>query len=82
MVLLSSVGWSPARIATLLGYCDPTVRSTLKDFLEVCDLAPTLLTAHSWGLPGQSKRIDYESPQGPRVNAMAAYRPYGNSPRL
>src|SRR5208283_1983829 len=33
MVLLSSVAWSPARIATHLGYCAPTVRSVLKDFL-------------------------------------------------
>src|SRR5208337_933485 len=34
MVLLSSVAWSPARIATHLGYCAPTVRSVLKDFLD------------------------------------------------
>ena len=34
MVLLSSVAWSPARIATHLGYCAPTVRSLLKDFLD------------------------------------------------
>jgi putative transposase len=33
MVLLSSVAWSPARIATHLGYCVPTVRGVLKDFL-------------------------------------------------
>ena len=33
MVLLSSVAWSPARIATHLGSCAPTVRSVLKDFL-------------------------------------------------
>ncbi len=34
MVLLSSVAWSPTRIATHLGYCAPTVRSVLKDFLD------------------------------------------------
>src|SRR6516225_8489135 len=34
MVLLSSIAWSPARIATHLGYCAPTVRSVLKDFLD------------------------------------------------
>ncbi len=34
MVLLSFVTWSPARIATHLGYCAPTVRSLLKDFLD------------------------------------------------
>ena len=33
MVLLSSVAWSPARIAAHLGYCAPTVRGLLKDFL-------------------------------------------------
>jgi transposase len=32
MVLLSSVAWSPARIAVHLGYCAPTVRTVLKDF--------------------------------------------------
>ncbi len=34
MVLLSSIAWSPARIATHLSYCAPTVRSVLKDFLD------------------------------------------------
>lgn len=34
MVLLSSGAWSPARIATHLGYCAPTVRRVLKDFLD------------------------------------------------
>ena len=33
-------------------------------------------------LPGQRKRVPYEAPQGRRVNAMAAYRPYGGPPRL
>jgi putative transposase len=33
MVLLSSVAWSPASIASHLGYCAPTVRGVLKDFL-------------------------------------------------
>lgn len=28
------------------------------------------------------KRVEYEAPQGRRVNAMAAYRPYGGPPRL
>ena len=34
MVLLSSVAWSPARIAAHLGYCAPTVRGLLKDFRD------------------------------------------------
>jgi putative transposase len=32
MVLLSSVAWAPARIASHLGYCTATVRCVLKDF--------------------------------------------------
>ena len=192
MVLLSSVAWSPDRIAAHLGYCAPTVRALLKDFLargtaalfprrtgpppdverrrqvtesltdllgqdrtwtstqlaaalaerdillsarqvrrylgmlkagwrrtadslrhkqdpakvararrvlnnlkreasvgrlklyylDECGFSPTLPTAYTWTLPGQRKRIRYESPQGRRVNAMAAYRPYDVSPRL
>lgn len=39
-------------------------------------------TGYSWCLPGQRKRVKYEAPQGRRVNAMAALRPYGRSPRL
>jgi transposase len=51
-------------------------------FLDECGFAPTLPTAYSWALPGWRKRIKHESPQGRRVNAMAAYRPYGGPPRL
>jgi transposase len=41
-----------------------------------------LPTASSWTLSGQRKRVDYEAPQGRRVHAMAAYRPYDATPRL
>jgi len=51
-------------------------------FLDECGFSPTLPTAYSWALPGQRKRVEYEAPQGRRVNAMAAYRPYGGAPRL
>ena len=51
-------------------------------YLDECGFAPTLPTAYSWSLPGQRKRINYESPQGRRVNTMAAYRPYGATARL
>jgi hypothetical protein len=51
-------------------------------FLDECGFSPTLPVAYSWALPGQRKRIEYESPQGRRVNAMAAYRPDGGPPRL
>ena len=44
--------------------------------------SPTLPTAYSWSLPGRRMRVKHESPQGRRVNAMAAYRPYGGGPRL
>lgn len=37
---------------------------------------------YSWSLPEQRKLIRYEAPQGGRVNALAAYRPFGRSPRL
>jgi transposase len=33
-------------------------------------------------LPGQRKRVKYEYPQGRRVNALAAYEPYGPAPWL
>ena len=39
-------------------------------------------TAYSWSLPGARKRVDYEAPQGRRVNAMAALRRHGSSRRL
>jgi transposase len=51
-------------------------------YLDECGFSPTLPTAYSWCLPGQRQRVEYESPQGRRVNAMAAYRPYGGPPRL
>jgi transposase len=51
-------------------------------YLDECGFSPTLPVGYSWSLPGQRKRIRYEAPQRRRVNAMAAYRPYGRSPRL
>ena len=51
-------------------------------YLDECGFSPTLPTASTWTLPGQRKRIRYESPQGRRVNAMAAYWPDDVSPRL
>jgi putative transposase len=52
------------------------------DFLDECGFSPTLLTGCSWTPPGRRKLIEYEAPQGRRVNALAAYRPYGRAPRL
>jgi putative transposase len=51
-------------------------------YLDECGFSPTLPVAYSWCLPGQRKFVKYESPQGRRVNALAAYRPYGGPPRL
>jgi transposase len=51
-------------------------------YLDECGFSPTLPVAYSWCLPGRRKRVPYEAPQGRRVNAMAAYRPYGGAPRL
>jgi transposase len=44
--------------------------------------APSLPTGYSWVLPAQRKRVKYEYPQGRRVNALAAYEPYGPAPWL
>jgi transposase len=51
-------------------------------YLDECGFAPTLPAGYSWTSKGQRKWTRYEAPQGRRVNAMAAYRPFGRSPRL
>jgi len=51
-------------------------------YLDECGFAPTLPVGYSWSLPGRRKFIPYEAPQGRRVNALAAYRPFGRRPRL
>ena len=51
-------------------------------YLDECGFSPTLPVGYSWTLPGQRKLIKYEAPQGRRVNALAAYRPFGRKPRL
>ena len=51
-------------------------------YLDECGFSPTLPGTYSWSLPRQRKLVRYEAPQGRRVNALAAYRPYGRSPRL
>jgi putative transposase len=51
-------------------------------YLDECGFAPTLPTGSTWMLPGQRKLVEYEAPQGRRVNALAAYRPYDRAPRL
>jgi transposase len=51
-------------------------------YLDECGFSPTLPVGYSWSLPGRRKLVRYEAPQGRRVNALAAYRPLGRSPRL
>jgi transposase len=51
-------------------------------YLDECGFSPSLPTGYSWALPGERKRVKYEYPQGRRVNALAAYRPYGPAPWL
>lgn len=51
-------------------------------YLDECGFAPTLPTGSSWTLGGERKLVEYEAPQGRRVNALAAYRPYDRAPRL
>src|SRR5262249_7113401 len=43
---------------------------------------PSLPTGYSWCLPGRRKRVNYEYPQGRRVNALASYEPFAPVPRL
>jgi putative transposase len=51
-------------------------------FLDECGFSPTLPTGSSWALPGERRLVEFEAPQGRRVNALAAYRPYDRAPRL
>jgi transposase len=51
-------------------------------YLDESGFSPSLPTGYSWCLPGQRKRVPYEYPQGRRVNALAAYAPYGPAPWL
>jgi putative transposase len=51
-------------------------------YLDECGFSPTLPVGYSWTLPGRRKFIRYEAPQRRRVNALAAYRPFGRTPRL
>jgi putative transposase len=51
-------------------------------YLDECGFAPTLPTSYTWTLPGRRKFVPYEAPQGRRVNALAAYRPFDRPPRL
>jgi len=51
-------------------------------YLDECGFSPTLPVGSSWTLPGRRKLVEYEAPQGRRVNVLAAYRPHGPTPRL
>jgi len=51
-------------------------------YLDECGFSPTLPVGGSWALPGERKWVEYEAPQGRRVNVLAAYRPHGPTPRL
>lgn len=50
--------------------------------MDECGFAPTLPVSYSWVLPGERKYVPHEYPQGRRVNALAAYRPYDRLPWL
>ena len=52
------------------------------DYPDECGFSPTLPVGYSWSLPGRRKFIRHEAPQGRRVDALAAYRPFGRSPKL
>ncbi len=46
-------------------------------YLDEVGFSPSQPTSSSWVLRGQRKRVRYENPEGRRVNALAAYVPYG-----
>jgi transposase len=51
-------------------------------YLDECGFSPSLPAGYSWCLPGQRKRVQYEYPQGRRVNALASYEPFAPAPWL
>jgi transposase len=51
-------------------------------YLDESGFSPSLPTGYSWSLPGQRKRVRYEYPQGRRVNVLASYAPYQETPWL
>ena len=51
-------------------------------YLDESGFSPSLPTGYSWCLPRQRKRVEYEYPQGRRVNALASYAPFAPAPRL
>ena len=51
-------------------------------FMAWAEQRSLALGIHSWALPSCHKFIRYDAPQGRRVNALAAYRPLGRTPRL
>ena len=51
-------------------------------YLDESGFAPSLPVSYSWCPPGQRKRVPYEYPQGRRVNALATFEPFADTPRL
>jgi transposase len=51
-------------------------------YLDESGFSPSLPTGYSWCLPGHRKRVRYEYPPGPRVNALATYEPLAPAPGL
>jgi putative transposase len=77
----------PAKVAraqlVLAGLMAKAVAGRLRLFyLDESGFSPSLPTGSSWCLPAQRKRVRYEYPQGRRVNALAAYEPFGPAPWL
>lgn len=51
-------------------------------FPDKYGFAPSLPTGSIWHLPAQRKLVRYESPQGRRINAVAIYDLFGDTPHL
>jgi len=46
-------------------------------YLDEVGFSPSQPTSYSWTPRGQRRRIPYENPEGRRVNALAAFIPFG-----
>ena len=51
-------------------------------YFDESAFSPSQPTGRGWFLPGQSRLVPYESPQGRRVIALAAFEPFGRPAEL
>jgi putative transposase len=51
-------------------------------YLDEAGFAPTLPVGYTWAREGVRAIVPYEAPEGRRVNAIGAFAPFGDEPRL